>query len=88
MKLHKKEIEKVLSTNKAKSIVSSRMTSRAASRRESRKGSFDMEDDLKEESKTSSLPKTEGGKVINQLLKGEERDSNQYEQIPDPFGAE
>jgi len=93
MKLGKKEVEQVMSTSKAKSIVSSRMSSRAASRRDSRKGSFDeMEDEEipinKEEAKQADLPRSEGGKVINKLGKGEERDSNQMEQEPDPFAAE
>jgi len=93
MKLGKKEVEQVMSTSKAKSINSSRMSSRAASRKSSRKGSFDeMEDEEnpinKEEAKKVDLPRSEGGKVINKLGKGEERDSNQMEQDPDPFAAE
>jgi len=57
MKLGKKEVEQVMSTNKAKSIHSSRMSSRAASRLgsafSSRKGSLDMADETmnKEEEK-------------------------------------
>lgn len=42
----------------------------------------------KEEAKKVDLPRSEGGKVINKLVKGEERDSNQMEQEPDPFAAE
>jgi hypothetical protein len=63
MKLGKKEIEKVMSTSKAQSIVSSRMSSRLTSRRGSRTGSMD---DGEETKRASSLkPKTKGGKIIN-----------------------
>lgn len=91
MKLGKKEIEKVMSTSRAQSIVSSRMSSRLTSRKASRRGS--MEDDEEESKATaseasSSKPRTKGGKVINKLEKTEQRDSNQMEQIPDPFAAE
>ena len=92
MKLGKREVEKVMATSKAQSIVSSRKTSRMSSRRDSRQGSMDMEDDSAmqkiEESKQISQPRTEGGKIINKLSKGEERDSAQTEQVPDPFAAE
>ena len=85
MKLGKKEVEKVMSTSKAQSIVSSRMSSRMTSRRDSRAGSMEGV----EESKTVELkPRTSGGKIINRLEKGENKDSNQMEQVPDPFAAE
>lgn len=32
--------------------------------------------------------RTPGGKVLNPLQKGEERDSSVMEMAPDPFGAE
>ena len=94
MKLGKREVDKVMSTSRAQSIVSSRNASRAASRKSSRRGSFeDMEDDelmnKKEETKAAAdVPRSAGGKIINKLGKGEERDSNQTEQEPDPFAAE
>ena len=73
MKLAKKEVEKVMSTSKAQSIVSSRMSSRIASRRDSRAGSMEGV----EESKSVDLkPRTQGGKIINKLEKGEAQDSN------------
>lgn len=89
MKLGKKEVEKVMSTSKAQSIVSSRMSSRLTSRRGSRLGSM-MEDEEKKETDTtnSECPRSINGKVINKLEKNEKRDSNQMEQDPDPFGAE
>jgi len=75
MKLAKKEIEKVMSTSRAQSIVSSRMSSRMASKKGSRTGS--MEDQEEHKSILEDIkPKTEGGKVINKLDKGEQRDSN------------
>ena len=33
-------------------------------------------------------PKTQGGKIINRLESGENRDDNQIEKIPDAFAAE
>ena len=58
-----------------------------ASKKGSRAGSMEDEE---EKSITTELaqPKTDGGKIINKLDKGELRDSNQAEQIPDPFAAE
>jgi len=94
MKLGKREVEQVKSTSKAQSICSSRMSSRRGTpRRGSRAGSMDqMEDDggmqKIEESKQIIVPRTDGGKIINQLGRGEERDSNQNEKEPDPFTAE
>jgi hypothetical protein len=41
-----------------------------------------------EEKKKESKPRTKDGKIINKLGNGEEQDSNQMEQIPDPFAAE
>ena len=41
-----------------------------------------------EENKKELKPVTKDGKIINKLGKGEEQDSNQMEQIPDPFAAE
>jgi len=64
MKLGKREIEKVMSTSKAQSIVSSRMSSRVTSRKGSRLSSMDEG----EESKSASAkvkPVTSGGKIIN-----------------------
>jgi len=86
MKLGKREVEKVMSTSRAQSIVSSRMSSRLTSKRGSRTGS--MEDEEPKTSRTEEKPRTQGGKIINRLDKGEERDSNVVEQIPDPFAAE
>lgn len=89
MKLGKKEVEKVMSTSKAQSIVSSRMSSRLTSRRGSRLGSM-MEDEEGKDADTtnSENPRSKDGKVINKLEKNENRDSNQMEQDPDPFAAE
>lgn len=85
MKLAQKEVDKVMSTSRAQSIHSSRMSSRMASKRGSRSGS--MEDEEQKEVSVETA-RTTGGKIINRLEKGEERDSNQVEQIPDPFAAE
>lgn len=41
-----------------------------------------------EEKKTEIKPKTKDGKIINKLGNKEEQDSNQMEQIPNPFAAE
>lgn len=41
-----------------------------------------------EENKTEVKPRTKDGKIINKLGNGEVQDSNQMEQIPDPFAAE
>ena len=86
VKLGKREIEKVMSTSKAQSIVSSRMSSRKTSRRDS----MDDEEYSKkiEETKKEQKPRTKDGKIINKLGNGEEQDSNQMEQIPNPFAAE
>jgi len=46
-----------------------------------------MEDEEHKEVSAETV-RTTGGKIINRLEKGEERDSNQVEQIPDPFAAE
>ena len=83
MKLSKKEVEKVMSTSRAQSIVSSRQSSKMASRRDS----MDMIEDSKQIDKEERL-RTKGAKIINKLGPGESRDSTQMEQIPDPFGAE
>lgn len=64
-----------MSTSRAQSIVSSRMSSRAVSRGGSRKGSMDVDD--MEESKASvekDVPRSKGGKIINKLTEGEQRD--------------
>ena len=45
MKLAKKEIEKVMSTSRAQSIVSSRMSSRMASKKGSRTGSMEDQEE-------------------------------------------
>jgi predicted DNA-binding transcriptional regulator AlpA len=75
VKLGKREVEKVMSTSKAQSIVSSRMSSRKTSRRDS------MEEDEEFTKKVSELkpeakPRTKDGKIINKLGNGEEQDSN------------
>ena len=60
VKLSQKEKDKVLSTSRAQSIVSSRNASREASRRSSRKGSFDQmkTDDVEEvKDETSGRPR-------------------------------
>ena len=48
--------------------------------------------DVDDESGVAGLRKpksrTAGGKVLNPLQSGEERDSNVMEMTPDPFGAE
>jgi hypothetical protein len=89
-KLTKKEVDRVMSTSRAQSIVSSRMSSRMTSRRDSRRGSFDMEEDDGQVTLANKkdAPRTKDGKIINKLQDGESRDSEQAEQIPDPFGAE
>jgi hypothetical protein len=68
MKLGKKEVEKVMSTSRAQSIVSSRMSSRLTSRRGSRLGSM-MEDEEGKgvETKNADRPRAAGGKIINKL---------------------
>jgi hypothetical protein len=33
-------------------------------------------------------PRTKDGKIINKLISGDQQDSNQTEQNPDPFAAE
>lgn len=86
MKLARKEVEKVMSTSRAQSIHSSRMSSRIASKRGSRAGS--MDDEEAKEASVDLLPRSKNGKIINRLEKGEERDSNRMEQVPDPFAAE
>ena len=51
------------------------MSSRAVSRGGSRKGSMDVDD--MEESKASvekDVPRSKGGKIINKLTEGEQRD--------------
>ena len=70
MKLGKREIEKVLSTSKAQSIVSSRMSSRKTSKRGSRSGSMDGIEEIKEPEEIK--PKTKDGKIINKLLPGDQ----------------
>lgn len=70
LKLGRREIDQVMSTEKAKSIVSSRNTSRMSSGRGTRKGSGD---DLM--SGLIKKPKAvAGGKVLNPLQTGETRD--------------
>ena len=86
MKLGKKEIEKVQSTSKAQSIISSRNASRMGSRKGSRFGS--MDDEEVKTSKSEQTPRTSGGKNINKLDKNDEQDDNIIEKIPDPFAAE
>ena len=70
MKLGKKEIEKVMSTSKAQSIVSSRMSSRLTSKRGSRTGSMEDEEAKDNASSTYSV-RTAGGKIINRLEKND-----------------
>ena len=77
MKLGKREVEKVMSTSRAQSIVSSRMSSRMTSRKGSRHGS--MDDDENISGQTFTKPVTKGGKIINRLEKTEHQDSNQME---------
>jgi len=61
--LAKKEIDKVMSTSKAQSIVSSRASSKAGT---PRKGSFDeMEQDEK------LVPRSKDGKIINKVIANE-----------------
>lgn len=79
MKLGKKEIEKVMSTSRAQSIVSSRMSSRLTSKRGSRSGSMEDIEESKSQSIVLEKPRTKGGKVINKLEKSDQRDSNQME---------
>lgn len=83
LKLGKREIAQVMSTEKAKSIVSSRNSSRMTSGRGTRKGSGD---DL-----MGGLVKPKaiaGGKVLNPLQPGDKRDDGIIEMVPDPFAAE
>lgn len=79
MKLSKKEVEKVMSTSRAQSIVSSRMSSRLTSRKASRQGSMEDDEELKTSTMSEQTPRTKGGKIINKLDKNEVRDSNQME---------
>ena len=84
LKLGRREIEQVMSTGTAKSIVSSRQSSRMASGRGSRKGSGDdlMSGVIRKQKAVT------GGKVLNPLQPGENRDDGTCEMRPDPFGAE
>ena len=75
-----------MSTSRAQSISSSRAASRRASKRGSRSGSMDGEE--AKDSTARAEPRTAGGKVVNRLIGGETQDSNQTEQVPDPFAAE
>lgn len=68
-----------MGTSRAQSIATSRAQSRKTSRRESM-------DDMEPVEKV--VPRSKGGKIINKLQGSDVRDSNQMEQIPDPFGAE
>ena len=63
------------------------MSSRLTSRKASRAGSMEDEEGKDNASSTRSV-RTAGGKIINRLEKNDLRDSNQLEQIPDPFAAE
>lgn len=87
MKLARKEVEKAMSTSRAQSIHSSRMSSRLQSKKGSRSGSMDDEEE-KDSAAGAEKPRTEGGKIVNRLVSGETRDSNQTELVPDPFAAE
>lgn len=77
MKLARKEVEKAMSTSRAQSIHSSRMSSRLQSKKASRSGS--MDDEEEKDTATGDEPRTNGGKVVNRLPGGEARDSNQME---------
>jgi hypothetical protein len=69
LKLGKREIEKVLSTSKAQSIVSSRMSSRRTSKKGSRSGSMD---DIEQVAKVEEAkPRTKDGRIINKLNSGD-----------------
>ena len=59
VKLGKKEVDKVMGTSKAQSIVTSRAQSRATSRRASM--------DEMEPKEASLLPRSKGGKIINKV---------------------
>ena len=63
-----------MSTSRAQSIVSSRMSSRKSSRRDSRLGSMD-EEEIQKIVQEEAKPRTNGGKIINKLGKGEQQDS-------------
>lgn len=76
-----------MSTSRAQSIHSSRMSSRLQSKKGSRSGSMDDEEE-KDSAAKAEQARTNGGKVVNRLPSGETRDSNQTEQVPDPFAAE
>lgn len=76
-----------MSTSRAQSIHSSRMSSRLQSKKGSRSGSMDDEEE-KESAARDEKARTDGGKVVNRLKTGEAADSNQMEQVADPFAAE
>lgn len=92
MKLSRGEVEKVRSTSKAQSIVSSRNASRLGSMRGSRSGSVDENDssmqDIFKKNKAEPEPVSKGGKIINKLLSGEARDDAVMELVPAPFQSE
>jgi hypothetical protein len=89
MKLGRREVEKVMSTSRAQSIVSSRMSSRMTSKRGSRTGSMEVEEQSEKiVAESQEAVRTPGGKIINRLEKNEQRDDNVMEQVPDPFAAE
>ena len=87
VKLSQKEKDKVLSTSRAQSIVSSRNASREASRRASRKGSFEeMKTDDVEEVKDET---TKIKCVQKAKAKGDDaRDDDAIENNPGAFAAE
>lgn len=47
-----------------------------------------MDDEEGKDVSVDLQPMSKNGKIINRLEKGEERDSNQMEQVPDAFAAE
>jgi hypothetical protein len=47
-----------------------------------------MDEEEKDSASREEQARTNGGKVVNRLTSGETRDSNQTEQVPDPFAAE
>ena len=47
-----------------------------------------MDDEEEKDATARAEPRTAGGKVVNRLIGGETQDSNQTEQVPDPFAAE
>ena len=91
VKLSEREKDKVLSTSRAQSIVSSRNASRNASLRNSRKGSMEDDDDNAEKKNVEEVKDQKTGiKCVQQAktMGDEARDDDTIENNPGAFAAE